>query len=298
MTTSIPYLGESIALLTAFVWAFAVILFKKSGEAVHPIGLNLFKNLLAAVLILPTMWFWGETFLPDVSATDYWLLIFSGAIGIGVSDTLFFMCLNRLGAGLTAIVDCFYSPSIIGLSIIWLGERLTTLQVIGVLLIISAVLTATQRKGRGNISRKDLVLGVIFGILAMITIATSIVSIKPLLERSSLLWVSEVRLMSGAAVLIIALLFHPQRKKIVGSVLSVKSWKYTLSGSFIGAYLSLILWLAGMKYTQASEAAALNQTSSIFVFILAAIFLKEPINLQRSAGIILAVVGTFIVLFG
>ena len=71
-----------------------------------------------------------------------------------------------------------------------------------------------------------------------------------------------------------------------------------ITGSVAGAYLSLILWLAGMKYTQASVAAALNQTSNIFVFIFAGFFLKEVINLQRTIGIVLGVTGVFVVMLG
>jgi drug/metabolite transporter (DMT)-like permease len=60
----------------------------------------------------------------------------------------------------------------------------------------------------------------------------------------------------------------------------------------------MFVWLAGMKYTQASIASALNQTSTIFIFIFAAIFLKESINLKRTIGIILAFIGSFLVLSG
>ena len=60
----------------------------------------------------------------------------------------------------------------------------------------------------------------------------------------------------------------------------------------------MMLWLAGMKYTLASTSAALNQTSNIFIFIFAAIFLKEKINLQRVIAILLGVSGVFLVSFG
>jgi len=298
MITSFAYLGETTAILTAIIWAFAVILFKRSGEKVHPIGLNLFKDLLAIVLLLPTLWLFGESFFYDAPLSDWCLLLLSGAIGIGISDTLFFMCLNRLGAGLTAIVDCFYAPSIIFLSIIWLDESLTGYQIIGTLLIISAVLTAVQFKGNNNSNQKNVVMGIIYGILAMMTVAVSIVAVKPLLERSPLIWVSEVRLIGGVIILLIVLLFHPGRRSIIKSVTSVERWGYTLSGSFVGAYLALVFWLAGMKFTQASTAAALNQTSSIFVFIFACLFLKEQLTLRRIVGIVLATGGAFLVMFG
>lgn len=293
----IPYLGETLSLLTAIVWAFAVILFKKSGETVHPIALNSFKNLLAVVLFIPTLYIFGGTYLGKAPVNDILLLLLSGALGIGIADTLFFKCLNKLGAGMTAIIDCFYSPFIIVLSIIFLGESLTAIQVFGVVLIISAVLTATHPKGRGDINRNDLLWGIIWGILSIASNAIGLVMIKPILEYSPLLWAVEVRLIGGVIILMLVLLFHPLRRKIILSLYSSKSWRYTISSSFFGTYLAMLLWLAGMKFTQASIAAALNQTSNIFIFIFAAFILKEKINLQRTIAIIVAVIGVFIVTF-
>lgn len=125
--------------------------------------------------------------------------------------------------------------------------------------------------------------------------AVGIVMIKPLLERSPLLWVTEVRLVASIAVLGIVLLVHPSRRAIVGSTFSSRGWVYTVSGSLMGAYLAMVLWLGGMKYTQASIAAALNQTSNIFVFVFAALLLREPINVQRVVAIVFAVAGAMLV---
>jgi drug/metabolite transporter (DMT)-like permease len=60
----------------------------------------------------------------------------------------------------------------------------------------------------------------------------------------------------------------------------------------------MVLWLAGMKYTQAATAAALNQTSNIFIFIFAAILLKERITAVRLVAIGLGVAGALLVTFG
>ena len=262
MTDLGGYLGEVMALAVAIVWAFAVILFKKSGEVVHPIGLNLFKGLLAAVLLVPTAWLFGESLLRPVPAEEYILLLVSGALGIGIADTLFFKSLNALGAGLTAIVDCLYSPSIIGLSILWLGESLSFWQAIGAAIIVSAVLSILVEKHETGKGHRRVFLGVLWGVLAMFAMAVGIVMIKPLLNRSPLLWATEIRLLGGLIILAPMLLLHPSRRAIVASVRAPQRWVYTLSGSFLGAYLSMILWLAGMKFTQVSTAAALSQTSN------------------------------------
>lgn len=284
-------------MITAITWAIAVILFKKSGESVHPIALNLFKNMMAVILLIPTLYIFGHSLFQSASSRDYLIIFISGALGIGVADTLFFKSLNLLGASRSAIVDCLYSPFIICLSILFLGESLNLFQVIGLIMILSAVLTITKPSRGSDLSRRNLLLGVLFGALAMAANATGIVMVKPILERFSFIWVAEMRLFAGAVVLGLALLFHPGRKKIVSSLNSVGKWHYTLGGSFFGAYLSMILWLGGMKYTQASISASLNQTSNIFIFVFAAIFLKETINSQKVLAIILAVAGAFIITF-
>ena len=294
---TVPYFGEVMALLTAAAWAIAVILFKKSGETVHPLALNLFKNVLAVALFVPTIYIMGRTLFYSASHYDYILLLISGGLGIGISDSLFLACLNRIGAGLTAIVDCLYSPFVIGLSILWLAESLSVWQVVGVVMIISAVMTITSRKGSEKISRIDLTWGLIYGVLAMVTTAVGIVMIKPMLSHSPLLWATEVRLVGGIIVLVLILTFHPARRKILGTLMIGRGWGYTFFGSFIGAYLAMMLWLGGMKYTQASIAAALNQLSNIFIFIFAFLLLKEPINFQRTLGIILGVAGSLLVMF-
>jgi drug/metabolite transporter (DMT)-like permease len=298
MSEQIPYLGQIFAILTAISWAFAVILFKKSGETVHPVALNLFKNLLAMVLLVPTIFLFGEPVRNLFDTDEYVLILLSGALGIGIADTLFFKSLNLLGAGLSAIVDCMYSPSIIILAFLWLGETLSIAQMIGIVIIISAVLTISKADNGKIITRHDLVSGIALGILAMATMAVGVVIVKPILDRSPLLWLTEVRLIGGAIILVIVLLFHPGRRRIISPRMDRRSWAYTIWGSFIGAYMAMILWLAGMKYTKASIAAALNQTANIFIFIFAALILKEPITPRRLAGIALGVSGAFIVMFG
>ena len=292
------HLGETMALATAVVWAFAVILFKKSGEHVHPVALNLFKGVMATALLIPTIYIVGEKLFLDRPAEDYWLLLISGMLGIGIADTLFFKSLNLLGAGLSAIVDCLYSPFIIGLSLLWLGESLTMIQTFGATMIVSAVLTTLAEKNNSNISNSNLIWGLFYGILATATMAVGIVMIKPLLNDSPLLWVTEWRIVGGILVVGLVLMFNPKRRSILESLKTSGSKNYTFFGSFIGGYLSMIMWLAGMKYIQASTASALNQTSNIWVFILAAIFLKEPVNKVRLTAIALGVGGLILVTLG
>lgn len=295
---NLVYLGKSLALASALSWAMAVILFRISGKNVHPIGLNLFKSLLSGILMIMTLGIFHQPLFPAVPLNYYVLLLLSGIIGIGVSDTLLFAGLNKLGASLTAIVTCSYSPFVIILAALFIGERMSPWQIAGVMFIISAVSTISLKTdGINSLSRKQLLSGIFLGLSAMLSMALSIVIMKPVLSQTSLLWATITRILGGGVFLTAVILFHPAGKRMWQSIFSRESWKPMLSGSFLGGYLSLIAWMAGMKYAQASEASVLNQMNTIFIFILGIIFLKEKLTPKKAAAFILAATGVILVIF-
>ena len=66
----------------------------------------------------------------------------------------------------------------------------------------------------------------------------------------------------------------------------------------MGTYVAMLMWLAGYKYADASIAAVLNETSAVFVLILAAAFLKERMVLRQWLGSIVAAAGVLVVVAG
>lgn len=295
---SVPYIGEMLSVAAAILWAFAIVLFKRSGETVHPVALNTFKDVLAVILYVPTLAIAGVSLIQNYPASDYVLLLVSGVIGIAVGDTLLFKSLNTIGAGASALVSCLYSPFIIGLSFVWIGERLTWLQLVGVVLIISAVLETTRTGDRKISDVRRNLFGVAWGILAVAAMAVGVVMIKPLLDEAPVLWVLQIRLIGGVAALLLFLAINPARGRILSTLLIRKSRGYTFVSSMIGGYVAMLIWLGGIKFTKASIAAALNQTNTIFVLVFAALILRERITAGRIIAILLAVTGALLVTFG
>jgi drug/metabolite transporter (DMT)-like permease len=72
-------------------------------------------------------------------------------------------------------------------------------------------------------------------------------------------------------------------------------WKASLPASILGTYVSLWMWMAGFKYTYASVAALLNQTSVVFALIFAALILKESLGRRKLVAITLALGGAVVV---
>src|SRR5215831_7403474 len=271
--------GEVLSLACAVSWAFVLILFRHTGQSVHPFALNLFKNAIAFALFIPTILLWYGLQRPEMATADFGRLVLSGFLGLGVADTLVFTSLNVLGAGVMAIVECLYSPFVILFSLVWLGETLLRVQELGCALVIAAVFMASITINVHGVPRRDIRRGIAVGVTAIILIAAGVVVAKPALNHTPLLWAIESRYLGG---LVGVLAFRPFLKGKVGKIpqLAPNEW-FAVFGSAFAAYLQMILWLGGMKYAQASIAAVLNQTATIFTIALAAVILHEPITRVR-----------------
>lgn len=294
--------GQSCAVLTALTWAFALILFKKSGERISPLALNLFKNVVGLVMLLATLLvLWARGLGEGIGAIsshpqkDIWILLISGFIGIALADTIFFHALNRMGVGIAAIVDCCYSPSIILFAFLMLGERLGPFQWVGAAMILSGLLLSSRLKPPKNRTHAQLIVGIILGALSMALMGFGIVLAKPVLKRFDLIWATTIRLVSGVVSLMVMGMFLSDPKALYGVFRPSSAWKWCLPGSVLGAYFSLIFWVAGFKYIDASVAGILNQTSSIFALILATLILKEEFTPRKFLAISLAMLGVVLV---
>ncbi len=290
-------MGEIFALTCGIAWAFAVVLFRKSGESVGPLALNLFRVTISCVLFFATLGFMHSPLFGRAPLEDYLILMASGIIAIAISDTLFHMCLNRVGAGVNAIVDLLYSPFVILFAFLMLGETLSLKNIVGMFFIFSGVVVTTQVKAPPGISRKVMIQGVLLGVGAMASLAIGIVMAKPVLERSDVIWATSVRQLGSLLVLIPVSLALPGRAERFAVFLPHRGWRFAIPGTILGSYLALTLWIAGMKYIDTGKAAILNQTSTVYILIFASLFLKEPFGLKKAIALVLALIGVAFVLF-
>ncbi len=291
----LPSLGEALAVAAAMSWAVAVILFKKSGETMPPLAVNLFKNILALVFMTPTLVLVGEPLFPDEPPAVWALLAASGVLGIAVADSLFFAALDRLGAGLNAIVDTAYAPIMVGLSALVLGERISLADGLGAGLIAAGLLVGGASRPPPGRTRRDVLVGASLGISALVCMGIGVVMIKVELDRLPLLWVVQVRLIAGTLGVAGLVALRRDRGAHWRSLRPGTHWRFVVPGSVFGAYLAMILWLGGMKYTDVSRASLLNQLSTIFIFVLATVFLREPLSRRRVMAVSLAMVGAALV---
>lgn len=279
-------LGEVFALASALAWAIGVILYRRLGETLPPMTLNFLKNLLVLGFVLPTVPLLHGTALPRLSLGELLTCLLSGMLGIALADTLYFRAINRLGASRAGVIGNFYSPFVIVLSYAFLGERLSGLQIAGFALVSLGVFLVGRPQGGARDGEVDLG-AVLTGILAIFLMAAAIVMVKRILEAQPLLWIVLLRLLGGIAGML--LLFAWDGAPRLGA--SGAALRLLLPAAFVGQFLSMIFWLGGYKFTQASVAAILNESASVFIVLLAWLLLGERLPAIALLGVLLSLAG-------
>jgi len=295
---NVPYLGEALSALAPLAWAIAVILFRRAGDDVAPLPLNLFKSVVGLLLLLLTMLVIGDPSWRETSTSDLVVLALSGIVGVALADTVFFYALNILGASRLAVVGATYMPFVVLLSFAFLGDRFGPLQWIGSVLALAAVVLASWPRGETEQRPRRFALGAALGVLALGLMAVGVVMAKPALDRTPVVWASTLRLGAAVLAMLPVLAALPGRRSYFAPFRPTRIWWIILPGAVIGTYLAYMLWLGGIKYTDVSVAAILNQLHVIYTVILAAIFLGERITALKLAGVALAVTGSVMVVVG
>jgi drug/metabolite transporter (DMT)-like permease len=288
--------GEFFSVAAAVTWAFSVILLRRAGETLPPFELNLLKNGLGFILLIPTLWLFSARAWPGYTGAELGIMLMSGFIGIALADTLYLMALNRLGAARTGIVASFYSPFVIILSMLFLAEAMSLQQWAGFAMVMTGVLLVTWRRERGEVTEPDLRIGMLLGIGAVLLMACAIVMVKDVLETRPFLWTVEIRLAGGLLGMMAIATIRGRWSRVTRVYRQPQPWGIILTASFLGAYLAMIFWLAGYRLTLASVASVLNESSSAFIVLFAWLFLREPVSMRRFLGLSLALGGVLVML--
>ena len=286
-------MGDIYAIITAVCWSSAVILFDISSKNFRAIEINAIKNFIGIIGFICTIIIFSIP-KPILSNTEYVTLVTSGILGIFIADVLFLESLRRIGSGMSAVISTIYTPMIFLMAFVLFNETINLQTYIGGALVIAGVIvSAYDTPNRSD--KRDLCIGLLFGVIAHIFTAYSVLIVKPIMLNNSIVYVALYRFGAGLLATVLILFVKNGYKSITSKFKDGLKDRHILWGSFMGTYLSVIFWLAGYKYTLAGRAAIYNQLSTIFIIILARIFLKESFNIKKIIGLIFAILGAILV---
>ena len=286
-------MGDLYAVITAVCWSSAVILFDISTKNFTAIQLNVLKNFIGVFGFILTIVLFSIP-SPNFSQQDIFTLALSGFLGILIADGLFLESLRRLGSGISAVVSTIYTPTVFIIAFILFNETINLHSYIGGILVLGGITISVFQPPK-TIKKRDLYIGILFGIMANILTAYSVLIIKPIMKNNSVVYVALYRFSIGFIFGILINILKSGIKQVIQKFKQGLTNQYVILGAFLGTYLSVIFWLAGYKYTLAGRAAIYNQLSTVFIIILARVFLKEPMTSKKIIGVSLAIFGAILV---
>jgi drug/metabolite transporter (DMT)-like permease len=294
---AIENFGELFALISALMWAIAVVIYKHVGESMSANSLNLVKNILGFSLLLPTAMLFEGLVLPPLTLGEWLILAASGYFGVAVADTCYLQALRILGAGRTAIVASLYSPFVVILSIVFLGEHLAPWQWLGFAMVLAGILVVVYQRSYQSIDHSSLFKGLALATIAVSLTAAGVVAMKPILGNSGFFWIVSLRMLAALVGMVVFLFVRGRLRHTYSEVRDgVHRWPQIIIASIVGSYLALPFWLGGFKYADASVASVLNETSSIFIVVMAWLFLKEDLSKRKISGVALTFSGVIVFL--
>ncbi|MBE9060962.1 DMT family transporter [cf. Phormidesmis sp. LEGE 11477] len=309
--------GEGAALLAAFLWAMASLMFGRMGRQLSPLVLNLVKGAFALALLLLTILIQlGGEPVPSLPWVSVVLLGLSGGLGIGLGDMAYFSAINALGARKALLLETLAPPMSTVLAWIFLSERLPLNAIAGILITLLGIAWVISERVPG-----DPVPATRAG-LQISLLATACQAIGAVLSRAALaettvspLWSSLIRLGAGLIFMVGLVAIRPQyleakstgiqqaakttRERWQSVAIALKSPRL-LGGvaiaSFFATYLGIWLQQIALKYTAAGIAQALLATSPLFVLPVAAL-LGEKISRRAILGVAVALSGVWLLLY-
>jgi drug/metabolite transporter (DMT)-like permease len=287
-------IGILAALGSAASWAVGTLLFKGIGEEFSPMAMTFIKSCLGLVLLAGALFFAGWE--PVQSFPLGWLSL-SGLLGISLGDTFFFAALRRMPAHQLIILMLLAPVVTLFMAFCFLGERPAIVCWIGIILVLGGVTLTFKGKTEVDQEARQRGLGLLFGVLSVLSMAGSIIIAKIGLQDVSALQGTFLRLLFGfAGMLVVGLSRREVKSWVVPLRQAGLGWRFLLAVvvvTFGGFWLSL----DAIKRLDVSIANTLLATEPVFALPLAVICLREQATGAAVIGAIVALCGAGILAF-
>lgn len=284
------------ALMSALLWAFVTILFKKLGDDVFPLGMNLGKTIIASLFLGVLLLFADRS---PISHHAVFFLGISGLLGITLGDTFYFESLIKLGPRLSLIITTLIPVVTIILASIMLHESLFLISRIGIFFALSGVFLVLWDSAPIGCYPKNWKSGITNGVLTVLCCAAATIFSKMALDSTSALKATFIRQISGVMGLIFWGLINFKLKNWLRPLFTNHTlFKKLFLASFLGTFLGTWFYILALKYTDTAIAVTLNATSPLFILPLAFFILKEKISFRAIIGSFVAVGGISLIFLG
>ena len=208
-----PYFGELIALLTAFLWSGTSYAFTEASKRIGSLQLNINRMILAVIILFAIIGVFG--FSIELSFRQFKFLVISGIAGLVLGDSFLFKSFQIIGARLGMLLMALVPGFSTLLALIFLDEILSIANLAGMAVTLTGIsIVVMDRNEKSQTVFHLNKLGVFYVVLGALGQASglilAIITSAPC-SASPLAWISPI---------------PPSSVRITSAVLPVRSNKF------------------------------------------------------------------------
>lgn len=288
-----PYWGEIAALITAVLWAGTAIVFTEATIIVGSYVVNITRLLLATVYLVIVILLLNLDY--QISWEQIYLLGLSGVVGLVFGDGFLFKSFQYIGARLSMLMMTLAPPIAALLAYLYLGEELSILGILGIVVTISGVsIVVLKRSEQPTTDYKKNNLGYLFAFLGAVGQAANLIFAKEAFQIGEINgFVATFYRMIPSIPFMFFLGFLTRRRTNKISILRYKkdALRYIIIGSIIGPFLGITFSLIAIANTYVGIASTLMATVPIVMLPIIIFYYKEKLSPISIIGAIIAVMG-------
>ncbi len=282
--------------MAALCWAVASLISADVTRKIGGLAFNRIRLFFVSIMLI------GYTFYLDtwntINHEFLFTILFSGIIGIFLGDTLLFIALQKIGPRRNNILFSLAAPFTVILNIIFLNEIMSTINLIGCIIVFFGVVVAIaygnskDKNHRWEVVEGNIYLGVSLGIGAALCQAIGLIMMKPILTMGADP-IASAALRTAISFVFLAFTFFLNYKIFnTKTNLSVKIVGQSILSGFLGMALGMSLLLIALKYADAGIVATLSSTSPIMILFLIWLLTKKIPTIGAWIGTVLAIIGS------
>jgi len=273
--------------LAAACWAGNHVIARAAGGHVPPASLAVARWIIVALVVLPFALLHLRDDWPKLRSKPGLMVLFA-VTGGGAFGTLQFVALHFTTALNMGVVGSVAPAFIVAASWLLFRDRLTPLQLFGVLVSLSGVLAIVSRLDLDRLAGFSFNGGdlIIIANMVLWAIYSACLRLRPGIHPMT--FMLSMAVVSGLGNLPFAALEHAFGYRLQMSEITLMTVLYA---TFITTLLAYVAWNRGVDVVGAPRASAFLHTIPLFSALLATTILGETIETYHVAGFALILAG-------
>ncbi len=295
-------IGEWAAMGTALAWTLSALAWTASGKRVGSLPVGFIRLLVASVYLATYGRLLRGLWLPsDAPAETWWLLSCSGFLGFFLADLCLFRAFILIGPRLALLVQSLTPPLTALTAWAFLGERLSTLDWLGMVLTVTGVSWVILGRAPSTPARipsttitassRNLRNGLLLSGAAALAQACGFVCSKQGIGQYDAVAATFIRVITAIACFAVLITLTRRWNFIRFAVRDTKAMSIVLFGSLVGPFLGVALSLVAIRNCHTGVAATIISTTPVLILPFVIILHREHVSLRSAVGAVISVIG-------